>query len=316
MKVILFSLLISSSCFAQADQNEKIKKFIFLAQKQFEKGNESKTYDFIDQAIAIKSDSCELYLIKSDYYFKFQRMVLAIESIEKSIAQFSQCKELYDQKIFYHEFLGDSLKTIQTIQLGISNFKDNEAYILDFYLKQAYFYLNIKAWNQSLASADSAWQINNQNAETNRLKGYLMFKMGNPTQGLALIKSNLNTNANTTDFLTYAQCLIENNETAKAQIILDSLLNKEPENFDQAEIYNLLGSIQLQTNDLNQAELYFQNSIMLNSGNAVAYKNLALTFMAKKQFEKVCTNLKKALYLGYTKLYGDEVIKLAEKHCR
>jgi len=144
LKVILFSLLISSSCFAQADQNEKIKKFIFLAQKQFEKGNESKTYDFIDQAIAIKSDSCELYLIKSDYYFKFQRMVLAIESIEKSIAQFSQCKELYDQKIFYHEFLGDSLKTIQTIQLGISNFKDNEAYILDFYLKQAYFYLNYR----------------------------------------------------------------------------------------------------------------------------------------------------------------------------
>jgi len=77
-----------------------------------------------------------------------------------------------------------------------------------------------------------------------------------------------------------------------------------------------LGSIQLQTNNLDQAELYFQNSIMLNSGNAVAYKNLALTFMAKKQFEKVCTNLKKALYLGYTKLYGDEVIKLAEKHCR
>lgn len=315
-KVLVFFIFISSLSIAQSEVNEKIRKYIFLAQKQFEKGNESKTYDFVNQAILLKPDSCTLHVIKSDYFFKFQRMALAIESIENSINTFPTCKDLYDQKIFYYQFLGDSLQTIQTIHKALFVFKNDEFALQDLYLKKSNLYLNEKKWEQALFSADSALKINPINPLANRLKGYSMFKLGDQIKGLKLIKSNLKQESLSSDYILYTQCLIENNQLNEAKNILDSLSIQNLESSELSDVWNQLGTIELKKVNLENAESSFQKSIQFNTGNALAYKNLALTYMAKKEYVKVCTNLKKALYLGYTKMYDDEAIKLAEMHCR
>lgn len=316
MKATFLFVIITSLGFAQTDQEEKIRKYIFLAEKQFEKGNESKTYDFIAQAIALKPDSCELHQLKSDYYFKFQRMALAIEAIEESMVQFPKCKLLHDQKIFYHQFLGDSIQTMVTIQKGIKTFAGNSEALIDFYLKKSNYLTNYKAYNDAIIVVDSALNIKKNNAEANRLKGFLLFKSNKTTEGLALIKSNLRTNNSIADFVIYTQCLIENNQLNEAKVILDSLSNQKLESDDLSDISNQLGIIALKNENLEIAESQFQKSISSNTGNSMAYKNLALTYIAKKQYEKVCTNLKKALYLGYTKMYDDEAKELVQKHCR
>jgi hypothetical protein len=57
------------------------------------------------------------------------------------------------------------------------------------------------------------------------------------------------------------------------------------------------------------------HSLELYPSNSFAYKNRALIFIALKQYNFACDDLKKAISLGFTEMYGGEVQKLLEKYC-
>jgi tetratricopeptide (TPR) repeat protein len=56
-------------------------------------------------------------------------------------------------------------------------------------------------------------------------------------------------------------------------------------------------------------------SISIYPGNAYAYKNRALVYLAQNKKEQACSDLQKALDNEFTKMYGNEVSDLQKKHC-
>jgi tetratricopeptide (TPR) repeat protein len=51
-------------------------------------------------------------------------------------------------------------------------------------------------------------------------------------------------------------------------------------------------------------------------GNSYALRNRALVYIALKEKDKACTDISAGLTLGFTKMYGNELLELRKTHCR
>ena len=61
-------------------------------------------------------------------------------------------------------------------------------------------------------------------------------------------------------------------------------------------------------NDINR-------SLSIYPTNAYAFKNRALVYIALKDNKKACEDMESALKMGFTKMYGEEVVNLQKQHC-
>ncbi|MBI9038287.1 MAG: tetratricopeptide repeat protein [Bacteroidales bacterium] len=57
-------------------------------------------------------------------------------------------------------------------------------------------------------------------------------------------------------------------------------------------------------------------SLTLDSLNSYAYRNKALIFIALNNKHVACVDLQKAIELGYTEKYGNDVQELIDKNCK
>lgn len=72
--------------------------------------------------------------------------------------------------------------------------------------------------------------------------------------------------------------------------------------------YYMLGKYDKALKDIN-------HSLQLDASNSYAYKNRALVYF-KLQNQEACNDLQTALDKGFTEMYGDEVLKLQQEHCK
>lgn len=72
----------------------------------------------------------------------------------------------------------------------------------------------------------------------------------------------------------------------------------------------------LKIGDLKGALQDINKSIKLYPANSYAYKVRALIYIEKKKDEEACADLNTASELGYTTMYGDEVVELQKKYCK
>lgn len=72
--------------------------------------------------------------------------------------------------------------------------------------------------------------------------------------------------------------------------------------------YYMLGKYDEALKDINL-------SLQLDASNSYAYKNRALVYF-KLQKSEACNDLQTAIDKGFTKMYGDEVLKLQQEHCK
>ena len=83
-----------------------------------------------------------------------------------------------------------------------------------------------------------------------------------------------------------------------------------------AYAYNNRGYAKLQLEDLKGARQDITKSLELDPENSYAYRTMALLLLAEKKESQACEQLKKALKLGYTEEYDDEVDTLMKQHCK
>jgi tetratricopeptide (TPR) repeat protein len=83
-----------------------------------------------------------------------------------------------------------------------------------------------------------------------------------------------------------------------------------------AYAYNNRGYAKLQMNDLKGARQDIMKGLDLNEENSYAYKTLAQLLFAEKKDKLACEKLQKALVLGYTEDYDEEVNEMIKEHCK
>lgn len=76
------------------------------------------------------------------------------------------------------------------------------------------------------------------------------------------------------------------------------------------------GYAKLQLKDYKGANEDISKSINLDDKNPYAYKTYAQLLIAETKFKQACIKLKKAIELGYTEKYDDEVNELIKEYCK
>jgi tetratricopeptide (TPR) repeat protein len=69
-------------------------------------------------------------------------------------------------------------------------------------------------------------------------------------------------------------------------------------------------------NDLEGAMADINKSLSIYKENSYAYKNRALVYLAQKNKDKACSDLRTALEYGFEHMYGEEVSELIKQHCK
>lgn len=81
-------------------------------------------------------------------------------------------------------------------------------------------------------------------------------------------------------------------------------------------LYNNRGYAKLKLGDLKGAMEDVNQSIVLSPDNSYAYRNRALVFNEQNDTVSACQDVKKALELGFTKSFGDEMENLKKLICK
>jgi tetratricopeptide (TPR) repeat protein len=95
--------------------------------------------------------------------------------------------------------------------------------------------------------------------------------------------------------------------------VADRLAEKNP---GYAYGFNNRGYAKMKKGNYDGARADIYHSLMLDSTNSYAYKNLGLLSIELKQKDSACFYLQKATAKGFRKLYGNEVDSLSTIYCR
>lgn len=79
--------------------------------------------------------------------------------------------------------------------------------------------------------------------------------------------------------------------------------------------YNNRGYIKYMQGDMKGALKDINKALEIWDANSYAYRNRALVYIATQQIPKACEDIARALELGYTEQYGDDIQQLRDKHC-
>jgi tetratricopeptide (TPR) repeat protein len=81
-------------------------------------------------------------------------------------------------------------------------------------------------------------------------------------------------------------------------------------------LFNNRGYTRLRLGDVKGALKDIKRSIDMLPNNSYAYRNLGLTYQAMDKKDDACDAFERALTLGFTGQFGDEVEKIHESYCR
>ncbi|MGL4596548.1 MAG: tetratricopeptide repeat protein, partial [Bacteroidia bacterium] len=80
--------------------------------------------------------------------------------------------------------------------------------------------------------------------------------------------------------------------------------------------YNNRGYAKMKLGDLEGAEKDMMLSRKLDPKNSYVYYNLGLLYLEKKNKTQACAYFQQALALDFTKMYGNDVQKMIDLHCK
>jgi tetratricopeptide (TPR) repeat protein len=316
-------ILIISFCFlfctvehvyTQSSNKEKIAKYLFLAEKQLQKNNDSKAYSFIDQAIELKPDSCELQLVKSDFYFKFQQVDLAIQNSERLLKSFPKCFELYKQLIEFYEFSSMDDKVFKLIDEGLNQFIDSEM-VKYFLTKKTTQLIHAERYHEVIDLLKS-FDVN-QDVWLKAYLGLSLYHTGDKTKGINLIESTFGTNDTTNADLIFelAPYLIEEKKYSLVEKHIEASLKLSDNTFFQSKLFYLLGSSFRAQKLFDKAEPCFRMSINLYEYNFEANRDLALTLIENKKNQLACYYFKQAVKTAKDSEQRIEIKALIQQYC-
>ncbi len=87
-------------------------------------------------------------------------------------------------------------------------------------------------------------------------------------------------------------------------------------NDNDAHAYSNMAYAKMKMKNYKEALDDIKFSLSLDSLNSYAYRNKALIFLALNNKHVACVDLQKAIELGYTKKYGNDVRELIDENCK
>lgn len=275
--------------------------------------NYNSALDDMSEALELKPEYSDLYLVKSTIHLQNKQYDDCIKWADKGLALKPEFEDLIILKAeanFEKKNYSEALNNLDTILLKI-NPKNLDAWNFKGHVKQ-----HTKDFKGAIDAFSRAIEIDAQNYPAFYDRGICKARskdfdgaLSDINRGMAIDSAKKWIGYNNIAFFIK----FEQKDYQGALTLFDEAIKLNPE-FDYA--YNNRGYAKLQLNDLKGARQDITKSLSLNDQNAYAYKTYAQLLLAEKKDKQACEKLKKALELGYTEEYDEEVNDLIKEHCK
>ena len=285
--------------------------------KQAEKAYENKDYKAalkaIQKTIELDQSRAEYFLIEAEAHTQLKHFQEAYDTYCKGIAYFPDSSYMYSERGVY-------MMKIARFELAINDF--DEAIKIAEYDSLKYGYINNRAAaKMNIRDFESAYQdlllsyqFDSTHIGTLTNLGAVCDEIGKGEETLKYLLKAIEVDS--TFYPAYGNIGFkyqEMGEYEKSIKYYNKVLEMQP---DEPLGYSNRSYSKLKLGDLKGAMEDIQKSIKMYPQNSYAYRNRALIYIEKGKTKKACEDLQIALDKGFTKMYGDEVLKLQEKHCK
>lgn len=277
-----------------------------------EEGRLGEAVKVVSEIIMTNTPRAEYYCLKAEYLFDLQEykgalltLTAGIQIMPDSLSLYSMRGTLYDAFQMHEEAIEDYTFSIEKTESDtvksylLSNRGGSKAKIRNFESAYSDLVLAVELDSTNLGA------LNNLSA--------ICDEINKPDETLYYLEKIISIDPEFVPAyvnLGYKHQLMGNHK--KALQYFNKAIELGPE---EPLAYSNRSFSLLKTNDLKGAMKDINFSIESMPQNSYAYKIRALILIEERKFTQACEDLKEAIEWGYTKHYGDEVIKLQKKYC-
>ncbi len=174
--------------------------------------------------------------------------------------------------------------------------------------------INIGDYKSAIEDYNKLIKINPDKSELFFNRGISKFKLGDDKGALDDFNKTLELNPNYYEASNNRGFIKSKFNDFKGAILdYNNVIRINPKD---SFAYNNRGYAKLKIKDYESAYKDFIKSFECFPNNSYAYRNLGLYYLDLREYNKACENLNKALELGYTVNYGNDVSELINKYCK
>lgn len=304
--IIITSLLLANIALAQTNSMDEVERL-------------SKNGDF-KQALVTMDKLIAMNPKQANYYANRAALCLELEEYEEAVKTLSTAINIMPDSIFLYDMRGTLLERFRLYKEAISDFTQAYEKSTDMASK-SHFLTNrggsksrIRDFEGAYADLRKAVEYDSMNLDALNNLAAVCDEVNKPSETLKYLELIITRNPNYVGAyvnLGFKYQVLEQHE--KAIIYFNKAIELNPA---EALGYSNRSFSRFKINDLVGATEDINYSINLMPINSYAYKIKALIEIKEKKYDQACNTLQKALELGYTEQYGNEVQELISTNCK
>ncbi len=316
---LLFALLSIATLQAQT-ADELVKKGMERAGKKDYKG----AIGFFDKAIAINPNISDVYLTRVYCIANSGDFDKAKEEAAKIPALFP---DSMDAQMSVASFFSDVKDFDEAVEIYDNIFKKftglPDTTMLHLYLIRGSLKHSMNDTQAAKEDYDKAAAIDSNDANVMISLAGVYDDLGKPEESVRLMTKVIKQDPE--NILLYNNLGFVYNNMGKYKEAVDIFnksiaLNEKKKDYINKEIlgftYSNRGHAKYKLGDNKGALKDFEKSIELAPSNSYVFKNRALVYIAMNKNKEACLDLYRAISLGFSDMYGNEVEKLINAYCR
>lgn len=294
---------------------QKQEKLVRESTIAFNAGHYTNALNGFDKLISLDSADYASWAFRARTLYFLKRDDEALFAFNKAIAINPKYYECYSYRATFYSLNGQFELAIKDINMALIGKKDDTKLLET----RAGYFLRSNKFDNAISDCNYLLQLDPKNAKILYFRGIALKKTGNIEKALADFNNSIEINPNNAEihndrgFVFIAQ---EKYNLAITDFTKSIQLTETKDTAGKAYSYNNLGFCQYKNGDLEQALKDVNYSIKLLPTNPYAYRNRALIFLEMKKKAEACADIELSLQLGFTKNFGNEVIKLQTKNCK
>lgn len=301
-----------------SNKNKQKEDNLEKAIEFFNNEDYNKSLSYVNTLIETDSLDYVSWTLKGRILFNLGQDKKGINAINKAIEINPDYHKAYSYRATMNYLSGNHNvnEIISDINIALSDNPDNVELIK---LKAGYLYESNK-FLKAKDEYDKILSIKPNDYEALVEKSVINSKIGNIELSLKGFRQAIKIEPlKTYAYEVRGDFFIKQEEYEKAISDYDKVIQniQDNDNFKQNKSYTLnnRGFAYFKIGENEKALSDINNSLKILPTNSYAFKNRALVYLKTNKINKACKDLKKAIELGYSEKYDDEVEKLNDKNC-
>lgn len=309
MKNIITTLFICflGFSFAQSGKNH-YEKSLELAQNNDFKG----ALKSINKALISESDNSEYLLLKAQLQFRLNEPNEAEKTLNQAVQVDPKNTICYLNRGQFHFAKENYMAAISDFQSAV-NFADDDTLKRNAYFELGTAKYRMADFEGAFPDLKKAYDMDSTDLAVLMNIGIVTMRLGKHQEALGyLLAANERSPGWHLGIMNIGFLYQEMEDYNRALTYFNMALTIEP---NDPYTYSNRGYTYLKMGKLKEAKADLDRSLSIYPKNSYVYRSLAMLYIAENKLKAACEAIQKALDLGYTLNYGNDVLEMKEKHC-